>query len=45
MYEEGDIKVRGGVFDLLESQGQTSETPRQNAIITHYHVKGLILSR
>ena len=39
LYEEGDNKVCRVVLGLSESQGQTSETPRLDEVVTHYHVE------
>ena len=39
LYEEGGNIVCGAVRDLPESQGQTSETPQQDAFVTHSHVE------
>ena len=39
LYDAWYSMVFGAVHDLSESQGRTSETPQQDAIITHSHVK------
>ena len=39
LYEEGGSKVFGTVFDLTKIQGRASVTPRQDTVITYFHVK------
>ena len=39
MNEEGNKIVCRAVLDLPESQGQTLDTPRQDAVVTHSHVE------
>lgn len=39
LHEDGDSMVYRIVLDLPKSQGQTSETPWQYAVVTHSHVQ------